>query len=59
MILWEPPWFWLVLAENIALFQVFLVTNSYFCHTDFTPAGLNAAGHMLKVIVIEKDTRYH
>ena len=46
----------LVLAEDFALFQVLMVTNSYFCHTDFAPAGLNAAGHMLKVIVIEKDT---
>ena len=32
-----------------------MIANSYLCHTDFAPAGLNAAGHMLEVIVIEKD----
>ena len=44
------------LAGNYALFQFFKVINPYFCHTDFAPAGLDAAGHMLEVIVIEKDT---
>ena len=33
-----------------------MVTNSNLCHTHFAPAGLNAAGHMLEIIVIEKDT---
>ena len=33
-----------------------MITNSYFCHTHFAPAGFDAAGHMLEVIVIEKDT---
>ena len=56
MILWELSWFWLVLAEYFALFQSLMVTNSYFCHTDFSPIGHHAAGHMLEVIVIEKDT---
>ena len=43
------------LTENITLSQFPAVTNSYLCHTDFAPACFNAAGHMLKVIVIEKD----
>ena len=33
-----------------------MVADPDLCHTDFAPAGLNAAGHMLEVIVIEKDT---
>ena len=33
-----------------------MIANSYLCHTDFAPAGLDTAGHMLEVIVIEKDT---
>ena len=33
-----------------------MVTDPNLCHTDFTPAGLDTAGHMLEVIVIEKDT---
>ena len=44
------------LTENIAFLQFVIVTASDFCHTDFAPAGLDAAGHMLEVIVIEKDT---
>ena len=31
-------------------------TDTNLCHTDFAPAGFDAAGHMLEVIVIEKDT---
>ena len=33
-----------------------MAANSYLCHTDLAPAGLDTAGHMLEVIVIEKDT---
>ena len=33
-----------------------MVANSYLCRTDFAPAGFDTAGHMLEVIVIEKDT---
>ena len=44
------------LAEDFALFQIPIIANTDFCHTHFAPAGLDAAGHMLKVIVIEKDT---
>ena len=42
--------------EIFALFQVSVVKNPYFGHTDFTPAGLYAAGHVLKVIIVKKDT---
>ena len=56
MTLFEPSQILLVLAEDFALFQDLMVTNSYFCHTDFAPAGFDAAGHMLEVIIIEKDT---
>ena len=44
------------LTENIAFLQFVIVTASDFCHTDFAPAGFDAARHMLEVIVIEKDT---
>ena len=33
-----------------------MVADPDFCHTDFAPAGLDTAGHMLEVIVIEKYT---
>ena len=45
-----------VLAEDFALFQIPIIANTDFCHTHFTPAGFDAAGHMLEVIIIEKDT---
>ena len=45
-----------LLAENIDFSQFSMVADPDFCHTDFAPAGLDAAGHMLKVIVIKKDT---
>ena len=44
------------LAEKFELFQVPIVANPYFCHTDFAPAGVYAAGHVLEVIVVKKDT---
>ena len=56
MTFWEPSWLGPVLAENFALFQGLDITNSNFYHTGFTPTGRYAAGHMLEVIVIEKDT---
>ena len=52
----ELSWLGPVLAENFALFQGLDIANSNFCHTGFTPTGRYAAGHMLEVIVIEKDT---
>ena len=33
-----------------------MATYSDFGHTHFVPFGFDAAGHMLEVIVIEKDT---
>lgn len=33
-----------------------MAINSYICHIDFALADLNFTGHMLKVIIIEKDT---
>lgn len=56
MTFWEPSWLGPVLAENFALFQGLDITNSNFYHTGFTPTDRYAAGHMLEVIVIEKDT---
>lgn len=56
MTIWEPSWLGPVLAEDFALFQVLMVANSYFCHTHFVPVDYLAVGHMLEVIVIEKDT---
>ena len=32
-----------------------MIADSHFCHTHFAPTGLHAKGHMLEVIVIEKD----
>jgi hypothetical protein len=56
MTLFEPPWFRPVLAENFTLLQLFWVANPNFHHTGFTPVGHAPAGHMLEVIIIEKDT---
>ena len=33
-----------------------MAADPHLCHTDFAPTGLDATGHMLEVIVIEKDT---
>jgi len=33
-----------------------MVADPILCHTDFAPAGFDAAGYMLEIIVIEKDT---
>ena len=54
----EPSWLGPVLAEDFALFQVLMVTNSYFCHTDFAPLSHSTAGHMLEVFIIGKDTTF-
>ena len=56
MTIGEPSWFGPVLAENFTLFQLFRVANPNFHHTGFTPVGHTHAGHMLEVIIIEKDT---
>lgn len=33
-----------------------MAADPHLCHTHFAPFGLTAAGHMLEVVVIEKDT---
>ena len=33
-----------------------MAADPYLCHTHFAPTGLYAEGHMLEVVVIEKDT---
>ena len=33
-----------------------MAADSYLCHTHFTPVGLYAEGHVLKVVIVEKDT---
>ena len=56
MTLLKAPWLGPVLAENFTLFQLFQVANPNLRHADFTPVGHNPTGHMLEVIIIEKDT---
>ena len=52
----ELSWFGPVLAEDFTFFQVLKVANSYFRPAGFTPVGDDSAGHMLEVIIIEKNT---
>ena len=52
----EWSWFQLDSAENLALFQVVMAADPYLCQTHFAPPGFYAEGHMLEVVVIEKDT---
>ena len=33
-----------------------MAADAYFRQTHFAPVGLYAEGHMLKVVVVEKDT---
>lgn len=33
-----------------------MATDPHLCHTNFAPFGLNTAGHMFEVVIIEKDT---
>lgn len=44
------------LLENLTLLQVIMAADAYLCHTHFAPLCLDATGHMLEVVVIEKDT---
>ena len=44
------------LTENTALFQLIMAADPHLCQTHFAPCGLYAEGHMLEVVVIEKDT---
>ena len=56
MILWGCSWFLWDSAENITLFQLIMAADPHLCQTHFSPTSLYAEGHMLKVVVIEKDT---
>ena len=56
MILWGCSWFLWDSSENITLFQLIMAADPHLCHTHFAPCGLYAEGHMLEVVVIEKDT---
>ena len=56
MTIWGCSWFSWDSAENITLFQLIMAADPYLCQTHFAPAGLYAEGHMLKVVIVEKDT---
>ena len=56
MILWGCPWFLWDSSENITLFQAIMAADSHLCQTHFAPFGLYAEGHVLEVVIIEKDT---
>ena len=43
-------------AENIALFQLIYGANSDLSVSNLAPISDNSAGHMLKIIVVKKDT---
>jgi hypothetical protein len=45
-----------VSVENPTLFQIFMAADPHLCQTRFAPVGLYAEGHMLEVVVVEKDT---
>ena len=55
MTILKPPWLGPVLTENFTLFQLFQVANPYLRHAGFTPVGNDSTGHMLEVIIIEKE----
>ena len=56
MILLGCSWFLWNSAENPALFQLIMAADPYLCQTHFAPPGLYAEGHMLEVVIVEKDT---
>ena len=56
MMIWGCSWFWWESSENLALFQVIMAADPHLCQTHFAPPGLYAEGHMLEVVVVEKDT---
>ena len=33
-----------------------MAADPHLCHTHFAPPGLYAEGHVLKVVIVEKDT---
>ena len=56
MMIWGCSWFLWDSAENITLFQLIMAADQHLSQTHFAPVGLYAEGHMLEVVVIEKDT---
>ena len=44
------------LSGNIALFQIIMAEDPHLCQTHFTPVGFYAEGHVLEVVIVEKDT---
>ena len=49
-------WFLWDSAENLALFQLIMAADPHLCHTHFAPRSLYAEGHVLEVVIVEKDT---
>jgi hypothetical protein len=45
-----------VSVENSTPFQCIMAADAHLCHTHFSPCGLYAEGHVLEVIIVEKDT---
>ena len=56
MMIWGCSWFLWDSAENLALFQLIMAADSHLCQTHFAPTGLCAEGHVLEVVIVEKDT---
>ena len=56
MMIWGCSWFWWESEENPALFQLIMAADPHLCQTHFAPRSLYAEGHMLEIVVIEKDT---
>ena len=56
MTIWGYSWFWCESEENPALFQLIMAADANLCQTHFAPFGLYAEGHVLEVVIIEKDT---
>ena len=56
MILCGCSWFLWDSAANSTLFQLIMAADPHLCQTHFAPVGLYAEGHMLEVVIVEKDT---
>ena len=56
MMIWGCSWVWLDSAENTTPFQLIMAADAHLCQTHFAPVGLYAEGHVLKVVIVEKDT---
>ena len=56
MMIWGCSWFLWDSAENTTPFQSIMAADPHLCHPHFAPAGLYAEGHVLEVVIVEKDT---